>query len=141
MIKRDNDLIARTDSRHEQHERCLKWERSQAGVTMATCPLTENGFLRIYGHPKYPNGPGSPAEALIELCIIRRRVGHQFLHDDISIADTAYIVSLHSVSPKHLTDLYLLALAICHGFQFATMDESIPVDLISGGHQALSIVP
>ena len=73
-----NVLIARADSRHEHHRRCRRWEAEHAGAALCTCPLTENGFLRIYGHPDYPGGPGSPGEALIELRHLLALPGHRF---------------------------------------------------------------
>ncbi len=33
----------------------------------ATCPLVENGFLRIFGSRKYPGGPGSLKQHAISL--------------------------------------------------------------------------
>lgn len=59
-----NVLIARADPAHVFHKRALEWLASLKNASLATCPLTENGFLRIYGNPVYPDGPGSPAEAI-----------------------------------------------------------------------------
>ncbi len=135
-----NVLIARTDPRHEHHSRCLAWERLHRRPPFATCPLTENGFLRIYGHPNYPGGPGSPAEARIELDAIRRLPQHAFIPDDISIAEQARIQNLKSVTPRQLTDLYLLALAVRHDYQFATLDANIDASLVVDGPAALCLV-
>jgi len=45
----------------------------------ATCPLTENAFLRILGHPSYPKGPGSPSAArtLLQEFICQPEVVHR----------------------------------------------------------------
>jgi hypothetical protein len=53
----------------------------------ATCPLTENGFIRIASHPPHPNRPG---DAFTVLAILRKFCqikGHQFRIDDITILD------------------------------------------------------
>ncbi|HYK37674.1 MAG TPA: hypothetical protein VEV40_17080, partial [Alloacidobacterium sp.] len=56
-----NVLIALIDPAHVQHDRAHEWFASKGQKAWATCPLTENGVLRIVGHPRYPNSPGSPA--------------------------------------------------------------------------------
>jgi len=76
---------------------------------LATCSITENGWLQIYGHPNYPDGPGSPAAAARDLAILRDRSGHRFLADDVSILSPG--IDLDSATPSQLTALYLLALA------------------------------
>jgi hypothetical protein len=121
-----NVLIARTDPRHEYHERVVRWEENHGSDFLVTCPLTENGFLRIYGHPKYPEGPGSPAEALVELRHIRALPNHRFIGDTLTIADATAFRSLDGVSPSQITDVYLLALARRNGLQFATLDTRLP---------------
>ncbi len=136
-----NVLIARADSRHEHHERCRRWESGWPDASFCTCPLTENGFLRIYGHPDYPGGPGSPGEALIELRHLSALPSHRFLPADISTARARTFGSLSGVSPKQLADLYLLALAARHGVQFATLDSAVPAGLIDGGAAALHVIP
>ena len=57
-------LIALGDAGHEHEAAALSFFENQA-VTggWATCPLTENAFIRILSHPKYPRHLGSPAEA------------------------------------------------------------------------------
>ena len=108
---------------------------------MVTCPLTENGFVRIYGHPSYPDGPGSPALALEELRIIRGMNTHRFLGDSLSIDDPWAFHSLDGIGPKQVTDLYLLALAVRHQMAFATSDDSIPATRVVGGPGALVVIP
>ncbi len=44
----------------------------------ATCPLVENGFLRIFGARTYPGGPGSPKEARPILLRLLAAAVHQF---------------------------------------------------------------
>ena len=56
-----NMLIALIDPAHVQHDRAHDWFAAQGREAWATCPLTENGVVRIVGHARYPNSPGSPA--------------------------------------------------------------------------------
>lgn len=56
-----NVLIALLDPAHIQHDTAHAWFAEEGHTAWATCPLTENGVLRIIGHPRYPNSPGSPA--------------------------------------------------------------------------------
>lgn len=72
-----NVLIALADPAHAFHSVARGWLAARPRTGLATCPLTENGFLRIYGHPAYPGGPGSPAHALLDLRVYRQRRGHR----------------------------------------------------------------
>ena len=106
----------------------------------ATCPLIENGFLRIYSQPNYPNGPGSVEVVVGLLRRLCSQPRHQFWPDDISLADNLCFPSLRGSTPSMLTDLYLLRLAIHHGGQFATFDGRINPELLPGGKRAYLIV-
>ena len=136
-----NLLIARVDPRHEHHVMAAAWDRAHSGAGFVTCPLTENGFVRIYGHPSYPDGPGSPAEAVVELLHLRARPGHLFVSDDISLGDPGLFMDISGVTPRQLTDLYLLALAAHHVLGFATFDRGLEPHRVRGGTMALSVVP
>ncbi|MBT8366554.1 MAG: VapC toxin family PIN domain ribonuclease, partial [Deltaproteobacteria bacterium] len=61
-----NLLLALTDPMHVHHEPSHQWFAEKGQKAWATCPLTENGFVRIASHPNYPNRPGDvPAVFLI----------------------------------------------------------------------------
>ena len=132
-----NLLIAMSDADHVHHGRAKVWFRGAHSAGWATCPLTENALLRIVGHPDYPGGPGSPAAVLPLLQQLRAHPSHIFLQDTISIADTELVPDLSGVSPKALTDLYLLALAVRHEGRLATLDQRIDPGVVTGGKQAL----
>lgn len=135
-----NVLIALADPNHALHGPARSWLKGRATVSLATCALTENGFLRIYGHPSYPGGPGSPARALEDLRAYRQRKGHCFLPCDLSLDDQIF-KDLARVTPKQLTDLYLVALAARHGVRFASFDASVPSTCVHGGANALEVIP
>jgi toxin-antitoxin system PIN domain toxin len=133
-----NALIARSDPRHQFHRQVKAWLRDRPGITLATCPVTENGWLRIYGHSSYPEGPGSPAAAARDLAILRDRPGHRFLADDFSILSPG--IDLDAVTSSQLTDLYLLALAVRNDAKFVTLDTRIDPARVEGGTQALVVI-
>lgn len=56
-----NLLIALIDPTHVSHDDAHRWFVRQGKASWATCPITENGVMRIVGNPGYPNTPGSPA--------------------------------------------------------------------------------
>ena len=136
-----NVLIARTDRAHPFHDKAVAWMIGVGSTTIATCPITENGFLRIYGHPNYAGGPGSAEAARKELAVIRLLPSYQFVPDSITLDDAALFPSLEGVKSRHLTDLYLVGLAARHGLKFATFDAAIPAQLAAGGAQVLEIIP
>jgi len=97
-------------------------------------------FVRIYGHPNYPGGPGSPAEAMAELIIFRHRRGLRLIPDDVSLTESSLFNQMDKVTPRQLTDLYLLGLSVKHGLKFVTMDDHIPAQSISGGLASLMVI-
>jgi len=134
-----NALIARSDPAHQFHRKIRDWFSATGHVELATSAITENGFLRIYGHPNYPGSPGSPAAAAAFLAVMRDLPGHRFLAEDFSILSND--IEIHSATPSQLTDLYLLALAVKNGAKFVTLDTQIDPEKVRGGTQALVVVP
>ncbi len=134
-----NVLIALIDTEHAHHSPATQFFTVVQRAGWATCPLVENAFLRVFGRPSYPNGPGSPSIARPLLRHYQTAPGHQFWPDDVSLCDLARVPSLGG--PPALTDLYLLALAVKHGGRFATFDRSIDAALIPGGPAAYFVIP
>ena len=56
-----NVLIALMASAHIQHVEAHDGFTRTGKRSFATCPITENGLLRIVGNPKYPSSPGPPS--------------------------------------------------------------------------------
>ena len=136
-----NVIVALCDTAHEFHDDASAWFGGVRSGGWATCPITENGLVRIFGHPAYPDGPGSPAKARTLLRALIRTPGHAFWADDVSIADSVVFPSLHNANSSSLTDLYLLGLAIHRGARFATFDRHIDTSVLPGGPAALAFVP
>ncbi len=134
-----NVLIALGDSNHPHRAAALEFFEKCASVEgWATCPLTENAFIRIFGASNYPNGPGSAAEARRVLNSFRAAPGHQFWPDELSLTDLQTFPNLPA--SRHLTDLYLLALAMKHGGKLATLDQSFDPAPLAGGAEALHVI-
>jgi len=126
-----NVLIALLDADHSLHAQATKWFAAHARAGWASCPITQNGCVRVMSHPRYPNA--LPVQAVMErLAEATSSELHQFWPDDVSLLDQALVDSGRIHGPRQLTDIYLLALAIQHGGRFATFDHSIAVQAIKG---------
>ncbi|MFZ4779646.1 MAG: TA system VapC family ribonuclease toxin [Terrimicrobiaceae bacterium] len=129
-----NVLIALGDPLHGHHDRVQSWFHELPVRVWATCPLTENAFLRILSHPSYPQSPGPPTVLLGVLREMCSLPGHQFWPDAISLRAQENSVKLPAAT--HLTDFYLLALAIHRRGTLVTLDRRIDPSLLPGGPAA-----
>lgn len=130
-----NILIALADPDHEHHGIASNFFRDNHRGGWATCPITENGFVRIVSHPKYLKGFTSPElarDALRHLC---SHAGHRFWPDDISMRGFETLPKC-----KHLTDQYLLSLAVHRNGKLATLDERIDCSVVPGGSGAYIVI-
>ena len=130
-----NVLIALLDTDHSLHTRAAQWLASHARDGWASCPITQNGCIRIMSHAGYPNSVPVRAimERLQEACATKV---HEFWPDDVSLLDASVADPSRIHGPRQLTDLYLLALATRHGGQFVTFDASISLEAIKGARKA-----
>ncbi len=135
-----NVLIALIDPTHVGHDASHRWFGDTGAQSWATCPITENGVIRIIGHPKYPNTLGSPAAVAPILQTLRALPGHIFWPDDLSFMGSDLINLDHVTTPSQVTDTYLLALAIAHKGQLATFDRHVSTKAIRGGKAGLHII-
>ena len=135
-----NVLIALVDPAHIQHDQAHEWFARVGHKAFATCPLTENGLIRIVGHPKYPSSPGPPSAVLQSLVAIRGLAGHTFWPDELSIADAEFFAPELLSSHSRVTDSYLLALAHANGGRLATMDQKLAAEVVPGGKKALALI-
>ena len=135
-----NVLIALLDPAHVQHDKAHSWFATKGRTAWATCPITENGVLRIVGHPRYPNSPGSPAAVAELLAAFLELPGHVFWPDDVSLCDPERVNSRRLLDSAHLTDSYLLALARLHEGQLATLDQRLVTDAVINGREALHLI-
>jgi len=135
-----NVLIALIDPAHVQHEQVHEWFGTVGHKAFATCPITENGLLRIVGHPKYPNSPGPPSAVASALSAIRALGGHQFWPDSISLVEGDLVDPALLSSHSRVTDSYLLALARSNKGKLATLDQKLATEVVAGGKSALALI-
>lgn len=135
-----NVLIALIDPSHVQHDRVHEWFSVRGAKAWATCPLTENGVLRIVGHSRYPNSPGTPAAVVELLMSLRALPGHAFWPDDISLLDKGHLDKGHLLESAQVTDSYLLALAREHGGHLATLDQRLITEAVVDGRRHLHLI-
>ena len=135
-----NVLVALIDPAHVQHDAAHDWFAKHGKKAWATCPLTENGVMRIVGHVRYPNSPGTPAAVVQVMAGLCALPGHVFWPDDISLLDTKKLDASRILSSAQVTDSYLLALACAHGGKLATFDRRLVTDAVRGGAKGLHLI-
>jgi toxin-antitoxin system PIN domain toxin len=134
-----NVLIALLDADHSLHPRATQWLESHARDGWASCPITENGCVRIMSHPGYPNA--LPVRAVMErLAEAGASSFHEFWADDVSLLDVEVADSARIHGPRQITDVYLLALAVRHRGRFVTLDASVSQDAVIGAEKSHVVV-
>ena len=122
-------LLALLDSDHADHGRAREWVAGDLVGGWASCAITENGFVRILSQPRYPS-PVSPSQAATLLSSACTAGDHAFWPCDLSVLDAQHVDPSRGHSGRHLTDAYLLALAVAHGGRLVTFDRNIPVSAV-----------
>jgi toxin-antitoxin system PIN domain toxin len=135
-----NVLIALIDPTHLGHDAAHAWFAATGAASWATCPLTENGVLRIAGHPRYPNSAGSPAAVAPIVARLRALPGHVFWKDDFSLIESNIVDVARIATPAQITDTYLLALAATNKGQLATFDRRLSPAAVRRGRASLHLI-
>jgi toxin-antitoxin system PIN domain toxin len=126
-----NFLIAIVDADHEHHAEAHRWWAENISSGWATCPLTENGMIRIMSQSRYK----SPISATFAIDLLSEQIGktdHAFWPDDLSIRDNARFSPDRILGPNQITDVYLLALATKNGGRLVTFDRGIALSAVRG---------
>ena len=135
-----NVLIALVDSAHVRHDTANEWFDREGRSGWATCPITENGLVRILSHPKYPNGSVAPSELVAVLAGLAELRGHEFWPADISLRDARWIDAGLMLTAGQVTDGYLLALAVSKGGRLATFDRRLSPKAVKDGAKGLHVI-
>lgn len=126
-----NVLIALFDPAHVHHDPAHDWFAGRR-VAWATCPLTQNGFLRTAAALAKGHDPLSVAELVEGLQTFTSSTRHRFWADDISLLDEVRFNAELVLGHQQLTDVYLLGLAVKHRGVLATFDRRIPLEAVKG---------
>ncbi len=132
-------LIALLDREHSSHEAVSAWFVRNVEQGWASCPFTQNGFLRIVSQPNYPS-PVSLAEAHDQLLAATSTQHHQFFAADVSLLDDTLVNFRSLAGHRQLTDVYLLALAVAHEARLVTLDDHIPIVAVHGANETNLVV-
>lgn len=135
-----NTLLALLDPRHVFHDAAHEWVARTHEVRWLTCPLVQNGAIRVASQSAYPNHLGTAGEVREVLQAFCDDPRHEFCPDDVSLIDESRLVRPALLTPSRVTDLYLLLLAVHHGARLATFDRRIPAEAIRGGPGAVTVL-
>ena len=117
-----NALVALGFINHEFHHRVARWVQAKTSPQLASCSITELGFLRVLSQaPAYGFTVSQVRSLLLRL-------------KELPTCPLAFIADGHDVShlpswvkgPKQITDGHLSDLAKANGALLATLDENIP---------------
>lgn len=126
-----NFLIAIVDAGHEHHGKAHEWWAPNRPAGWATCPLTENGMVRIMSQSGYK----TPISTTFAIDLLSEQVGktdHVYWPDDLSLRDNVWFNPDRILGPNQITDAYLLALAVKNGGRLVTFDQAIPLAAVRG---------
>lgn len=126
-----NVLIALLDAAHVHHRVARTWLESNIEAGWASCPLTQNGCIRIMSQPGYPGAqaPGAVAARLAEAAGTQ---WHEFWPADLNSLETGELDWNQVLSSRQFTDAYLLALAVKHSGCLVTLDRAVPLAAVRG---------
>jgi predicted nucleic acid-binding protein len=117
-----NALVALGFSHHEFHDRVAAWLHAQNFPSLATCSITELGFVRVLAQVPAYGFTVLQARTLLLRLKKSKIVTFTFLADGHDISHLPSWVK----TPKRTTDGHLLELATANAAVLATLDEKIP---------------
>ncbi|NDJ10340.1 MAG: VapC toxin family PIN domain ribonuclease [Acidobacteriia bacterium] len=138
-----NALIAIVEQSHPFHRPMHAWLQKHVGVTWATCPITENGFVRVLSQSSFQGQRRSPADSIELLRRVRQTPGwpHIFWPDDYSISEPSSINAALVPGHNQITDVYLVALALRKGGRLLTFDRRTAWQCVPGATASIIEIP
>jgi toxin-antitoxin system PIN domain toxin len=135
-----NVLIALFDADHVHHEIAHDWFEDHRESGWATCPLTENAFVRILSNPARGGELTRAPELVDRLRTFCASGHHEFWPDSISLLDERLFNAALVRGHKHLTDIYLLGLAVKRGGCLVTLDQNVRLGAVKGASRDSMVV-
>ena len=123
-----NVLTALLDEAHIHHIQAMSWLERNIQHGWASCPITQNGCVRIMSQPNYPGA--LPAAAVAErLTEAANSTDHEFWPDDISLLKEGCFDWSRVLGHRQVTDAYLVAMAAQHQGRLVTIDRRISYEV------------
>jgi len=101
------------------------------GHGWASCPITQNGCIRILSSPAYP-GNFTPLDVALRLGKAMAHASHEFWPADVNLLDGQALDWQKILGHRQITDTYLLAMAVRHQGRFVTFDRRISTTAVPG---------
>ena len=117
-----NALVALGFRHHEFHGLVAAWVRAQQFPPLATCSITELGFVRVLAQAPAYGLTVAQARTLLLRLKASSALAVTFIPDGHDISHLPPWVK----GPKQTTDGHLAELASANGALLATLDEKIP---------------
>ena len=124
--------VALLDEAHVFHAPALAFVERRK-VQIATCPIIENGVVRVLNLPNYsrygPVGLEVVARKLADVCT---SLDHVFWSDDLSLRTPGMVNWPRVLGHAQITDVYLLALTVARDGCLVTLDPRVSIGLVHG---------
>jgi toxin-antitoxin system PIN domain toxin len=127
-----NVLVALFTAEHIHHEIAHDWFAEHRHAGWATCPLTQNGFVRVVTQLSQADTALRPTTAVDYLRRFCSTKGHHFWPDAVSLGDTDLFRAAYIRGHRQVTDIYLLGLAKSMRGCLATFDGTMPLKAVVG---------
>jgi toxin-antitoxin system PIN domain toxin len=125
-----NVWVALLDEAHVHHAQALAFVQRRQ-VKIATCPLVENGVIRILNLPGYsrygPAGFEAVQQKLLQICA---DLDHEFWSDSVSLLTESRVNWSRVLGHNQITDVYLLALAVANKACLVTLDHRVALSTV-----------
>ena len=127
-----NVWVALLDEAHVFHAQARAFfERRR--IRIATCPLVENGVVRVLNLPGYsrhgPVGLETVARKLADICA---GMDHAFWPDNVALRTRGMVDWPRVFGHNQITDIYLLALAVVNDGCLVTLDHRAATSTVVG---------
>jgi uncharacterized protein len=127
-----NVLVALFAEDHVHHDIAHDWFADHGDAGWASCPLTENGLIRILGNPARVGQHLPIAQVVSLLDEFCANSAHRFWPDDVSLRDRERLNGDALHGHQQVADAYLLGLAVKNRGRLVTLDRRVPVAAVKG---------
>jgi toxin-antitoxin system PIN domain toxin len=118
-----NVLVALMWERHIHHAAARHWFAHLEGDVVATCSVTQTGFVRVSSNPKVLDDAITVREATAILSALVNREDHRFLPDERGYIDNPLVPHDRLVGHRQVTDAHLIAIARAHDARVVSFDQ------------------